>query len=197
MQINNKNIMKKEYPVRKEIRLKNYDYSRNGLYFITICTKDKIPYLCEIKGISAAVCDGTHDVLNVGDGVLDVPQRKMKEYGIFVNDQINEINSVYEKIQIIKYVIMPDHVHMIIYIFDEDKIINGTSGTPSPTNRMIPSLISVLKRFVNKKTGFNIWQRSYYDHIIRNKKEFLEIWEYIENNPLNWINNNFNQNKWR
>ena len=121
----------------------------------------------------------------------------MKEYGIFVNDQINEINSVYEKIQIIKYVIMPDHVHMIIYIFDEDKIINGTSGTPSPTNRMIPSLISVLKRFVNKKTGFNIWQRSYYDHIIRNKKEFLEIWEYIENNPLNWINNNFNQNKWR
>ncbi|MBO5432533.1 MAG: hypothetical protein J6A43_00585, partial [Clostridia bacterium] len=97
-----------------EIRLKNYDYSRNGLYFITICTKDKIPYLSEING--------------VGDGVLDVPQHKLTEYGTFVNDQIKEINSIYEKIKIIKYVIMPDHVHMIIYIFDEYKIINGTSG---------------------------------------------------------------------
>ncbi|MBR6622865.1 MAG: hypothetical protein IKK91_03055, partial [Ruminococcus sp.] len=106
--------MKKEYSIRKEIRLKNYDYSRNGLYFITICTKDKIPYLSEING--------------VGDGVLDVPQHKLTEYGTFVNDQIKEINSIYEKIKIIKYVIMPDHVHMIIYIFDEYKIINGTSG---------------------------------------------------------------------
>jgi REP element-mobilizing transposase RayT len=172
--------MKKEYSIRKEIRLKNYDYSRNGLYFITICTKDKIPYLSEING--------------VGDGVLDVPQHKLTEYGTFVNDQIKEINSIYEKIKIIKYVIMPDHVHMIIYIFDEYKIINGTSRTPSPTNKKIPSVISALKRFVNKKTGFNIWQRSYYDHIIRNKKEFFEIFRYIENNPLNWINNNFNQN---
>ncbi len=175
--------MKKEYSIRKEIRLKNYDYSRNGLYFITICTKDKIPYLSEIKG--------------VGDGVLDVPQHKLTEYGTFVNDQIKEINSIYEKIKIIKYVIMPDHVHMIIYIFDEYKIINGTSRPPSPTNKKIPSVISALKRFVNKKTGFNIWQRSYYDHIIRNKKEFFEIFRYIENNPLNWINNNFNQNIWR
>lgn len=188
--------MKKEYSVRKEIRLKNYDYSQNGLYFITICTKDKIPYLCEIE--------------SVGDGVLDVPQQKLKEYGIFLKDQINEINSVYEKIKILKYVIMPDHVHMIIFIFDEDKIINrasisetsrmpssGTSRTPSPTNQTIPLVISAFKRFVNRKTGFNIWQRSYYDHIIRNKKEFIEICRYIENNPLNWINNNFNQNKWR
>ncbi len=188
--------MKKEYSVRKEIRLKNYDYSQNGLYFITICTKDKIPYLYEIE--------------SVGDGVLDVPQQKLKEYGIFLKDQINEINSVYEKIKILKYVIMPDHVHMIIFIFDEDKIINrasisetsrmpssGTSRTPSPTNQTIPLVISAFKRFVNRKTGFNIWQRSYYDHIIRNKKEFIEICRYIENNPLNWINNNFNQNKWR
>lgn len=187
--------MKKEYSVRKEIRLKNYDYSQNGLYFITICTKDKIPYLYEIE--------------SVGDGVLDVPQQKLKEYGIFLKDQINEINSVYEKIKILKYVIMPDHVHMIIFIFDEDKIINrasisetsrmpssGTSRTPSPTNQTIPLVISAFKRFVNRKTGFNIWQRSYYDHIIRNKKEFIEICRYIENNPLNWINNNFNQNKW-
>ncbi len=156
--------MKKEYSIRKEIRLKNYDYSRNGLYFITICTKDKIPYLSEIKGISTSVGADIPDAPNVGDGVLDVPQHKLSEYRTFVNDQIEEINSVYEKIKIIKYVIMPDHVHMIIFIFDEDKIISetslnektrisisGTSRTPSPTNRTIPSVISALKRFVNKK----------------------------------------------
>ena len=175
--------MKNEFKTRKEIRMKNFDYSRNGLYFITICTKDRIPYLSEIAG--------------VGDGVLDVPIQKLKTYGKFVNEQINEINDIYETIKIIKYAIMPDHIHMIIYIFDEDKIFGGTSRTPSPTNQAISSLISTLKRFVNKKICFNIWQRSYYDHIIRNEKEFLEICDYIDNNPLNWINNKFNLNKWR
>ncbi|MBO5382986.1 MAG: hypothetical protein J6A30_01665, partial [Ruminococcus sp.] len=93
--------------------MKNFDYSRNGLYFITICTKDRTPYLSEIRG--------------VGDGVLDVPKIKIKKYGEYVKEQINEINSVYEKIKIIKYVIMPDHVHMIIYIFDDNKMF-GVNG---------------------------------------------------------------------
>ncbi|MBR6624330.1 MAG: hypothetical protein IKK91_10610, partial [Ruminococcus sp.] len=79
----------------------------------------------------------------------------------------------------------------------KDRGYGHSLSAPSPTNKKIPSVISALKRFVNKKTGFNIWQRSYYDHIIRNKKEFFEIFRYIENNPLNWINNNFNQNIWR
>lgn len=143
--------MKNELKIRKEIRLKNYDYSGNGLYFITICTKDKIPYLCEIVG--DGVLDVPHD--------KDIPQQKLKEYGIYANDQINEINSIYDKIKIIKYVIMPDHIHMIIFIFDEDKMINGTLTMTSPTNKTIPVLISAFKRFVNRKTGFNIWQRSY------------------------------------
>ena len=76
----------------------------------------------------------------------------------------------------------------------KDRGYGHSLGAPSPTNKKIPSVISALKRFANKKTGFNIWQRSYYDHIIRNKKEFFDIFRYIENNPLNWINNNFNQN---
>ena len=86
---------------------------------------------------------------------------------------------------------------MIIYLFDENNVIVGTSRTPSPTNAVIPSLISVFKRFVNKKTGCNIWQRSYHDHIIRNEREFLEICNYIDNNPINWVNDIYNQNFWR
>ena len=168
---------------RKLNRLTNFDYSRNGLYFITICTKERKKCLSEI--------------LDVGDGVLDVPIVRLTDYGKIVNDQIKEINSVYAKLKIMKYVIMPDHLHMIIYLFDENNVIVGTSRTPSPTNAVIPSLISVFKRFVNKKTGCNIWQRSYHDHIIRNEREFLEICNYIDNNPMNWVNDIYNQNFWR
>ena len=168
---------------RRLNRLKNYDYSRNGLYFITICTKDRIPYLS--------------DIIDVGDGVLDVPTIKLTDYGKIMNDQIIEMNEIYKKSQIIKYVIMPDHVHMIIYLFDDDNVFVGTSRTPSPTNAVIPSMISTLKRFVNKKTGFNLWQRSFHDHIIRNEKEFLDICNYIDNNPINWVNDIYNQNYWR
>ena len=168
---------------RKRSRLENYDYSSNGLYFITICTKDRIKCLSEI--------------ISVGDGVLDVPKYKLTEYGRILNDQIIEINSVYKNLKILKYVIMPNHLHMIIYLFDDKKVFGGTSRTPSPTNAVIPSLISTLKRFVNKKTGFNIWQRSFHDHIIRNEAEFIEICTYIDNNPINWVNDIYNQNHWR
>ena len=168
---------------RKLNRLTNFDYSRNGLYFITICTKDRIRYLSDIR--------------DVGNAALGVPIVRLTDYGKIVNDQINEINSVYAKLKIMKYVIMPDHLHMIIYLFDENNVMVGTSRTPSPTNAVIPSLISVFKRFVNKKTGCDIWQRSYHDHIIRNEREFLEICNYIDNNPINWVNDIYNQNFWR
>ena len=188
-----------EHSDRKLNRLQNYDYSRNGLYFITICTKDRIPYLSEIHDVGNAALgvQTTSEIMGVGDGVLDVPSVKLTEYGKILNDQIIEMNSIYKKSQIIKYVIMPDHLHMIIYLFDDDNVFCGTSRTPSPTNAIIPSIISTLKRFVNKKTGFNIWQRSFHDHIIRNEKEFLEICDYIDNNPINWVNDIYNQNYWR
>ena len=192
-----------EYQNRKINRLKNYDYSSNGLYFVTICTKDRVRYLSEI------ICDdefydnfdnpikNDYPGENVGDGVLDVPYVKFKKYGEITNEIIIQINEFYSNINILNYVIMPDHLHMIISIFDNDKIIGGTSRTPSPTNAIIPSFISTLKRFVNKRIGFNIWQRSYFDHIIRNENELRDIWNYIENNPINWINHIYDQNFWR
>ncbi|MCR5111018.1 MAG: hypothetical protein K6B38_08940 [Ruminococcus sp.] len=194
--------MEKHY--RKLNRLKNYDYSSNGLYFVTFCTKNRVHYLSEI------IYDDPFDEFSheynvvkftenqiVGDGVLDVPHVKHTDFGKIVNDQINEINKTYNDINIMKYVIMPDHVHMIIYLFDDKNVLGGTSRTPSPTNARIPALISTLKRFVNKKIGYNIWQRSFHDHIIRSEREFLEICGYIDNNPINWVNHIYNQNFWR
>ena len=172
---------------RKLNRLKNYDYSSNGLYFVTICTKKRVQYLSEIIEVN-------NDI--VGNAALDVPHVHLTEYGKILNDQIIEMNSIYTDKEIMKYVIMPDHLHMIIYLFN-DKNVCGTSRTPSPTNAVIPSMISTLKRFVNKKIGFDIWQRSFHDHIIRNENELRQIWQYIDNNPINWASDIYNQNSWR
>lgn len=70
----------------------------------------------------------------------------------------------------------------------------GTSGKPSPTksedetlaNEIIPKLVSSLKRYTNKQAGIDLWQRSYYDHIIRTQKDYDQIWEYIDTNPIKW-----------
>ena len=85
-------------PQRKPTRLKNYDYSQNGYYFITICTKDKRKILCDI----------------VGEGLCALPTVELTDIGKIVNQSIEYINNEYEGILIDKYVIMPNHVHLIL-----------------------------------------------------------------------------------
>ena len=59
-------------------------------------------------------------------------------------------------------------------------------GAPSPTNAVIPHFVSTLKRFCNRDTGMQVFQRSYHDHVIRNEDDYLKIWQYIDNNPARW-----------
>ena len=68
----------------------------------------------------------------------------------------------------------------------------GPARAPSPTNEIVPQYVSMLKRFINKDIGFNIFQRSYYDHIIRNQKEYIAISKYIHNNPIKWDVDEYN-----
>ena len=63
---------------------------------------------------------------------------------------------------------------------------DGMSGTPSPTNSTISKFVGTLKRFCNREYGENIWQRSFYDHIIRGKEDYERIWEYIDTNTFKW-----------
>ncbi len=83
--------------------------------------------------------------------------------------------------------VMPNHIHMIIFVGNAD----GTSRAPSPTNATIPHLVSTLKRFVNREVGYNIFQRSFYDHIIRDYKDYYRIWKYIDNNPGRWAEDKY------
>ncbi len=153
-------------PKRKEIRLKEYDHSTDGGYFVTICTKGKRHLLSTIR---------------VGDGLLDIPYVELTDKGRIVEEQFEIMNALYENIKVNHYVIMPNHIHFIVEIAEQ----NGTSGRPSPTreNAIIPRYISTLKRFTNKKCNSDLWQRSYYDHIIRNEADYLEKRNYILTNP--------------
>ena len=95
------------------------------------------------------------------------------------------MNDFYDSITVDNYVIMPNHIHLLIQIIENDTS-NGTSRTPSPTNSIIAKFVSTLKRFCNKEYGKNIWQSSYNDHIIRGEKDYQKIWVYIDNNVLKW-----------
>ena len=154
----------KDLPARKHNRLNNFDYSQNGVYFITICTKD-------MKCIFSQI---------VGRGDPDAPQIILSEKGKIIEKNIKIMNGVYDKIKIKKYVIMPNHIHMII------DIENGASRLPRPTVN-ISNHIGTLKRFCNKEIGENIWQTSFYDHIIRDEEDLYYHLQYIEENPRKWI----------
>ena len=117
----------------------------------------------------------------VGDGAFDVPKIKLSEIGAIVEKYILSTNNINE-LTVDKYVIMPNHIHLILFLQNQ----NGTSRAPSPTNNIISHSISTLKRFVNKDVGYNIFQRSFHDHIIRGEKDYLKIWNYIDTNPQKW-----------
>lgn len=108
----------------------------------------------------------------------------LSEYGMIAEKYIQSVNQAYERITVMNYVIMPNHVHLIVEIYSDEKVL-GTENL-SPANEDIPVMISALKKFINKEIGFNIWQRSYHDHIVRSEAAFNTIWEYVEENPARW-----------
>ena len=174
---------------RKNIRLKTYDYSQNGMYFITICTQNRKEILSKIIPVWGSL---------MGDP-LTTPQPQtpkcnshvkiqLTREGQIIQNNINNINENYKNIIIDEYVIMPNHVHLIVKIV----LPCGMGGSPmtaSPTGGMnIPKLMNSFKSIVVKQIGYSVWQRGYYEHIVRNKKEYQKIREYIKNNPKGWKN---------
>ena len=160
-----------EKKARKTIRLKGFDYNAPGAYFITICTKNNRCLLSK---------------LGVGTGVLDGPQLILTKYGNVAEKQIQAMDALYENLNVDKYVIMPNHIHLLIRILcvaDE----YGPSRTPVPTrNSIISRFVSTFKRFCDKEYGENIWQPRSYDRVIRNDVEYQKIWQYIDENPIKW-----------
>ncbi len=158
-----------ELPKRKSTRLKDYDYSQDGYYFITICTQKR-------KNILSTVGEG-------------FPLPKLTQYGDVTKKLLLEITERYKEINIDKYVIMPNHIHILI------ALKNGGRGNPSPTiDRAMGWFKYMATKEINKLSGTygtKIFQRSFHDHIIRGEQDYKEIWQYIDNNPTKWKEDKF------
>ncbi|MBR5506605.1 MAG: transposase [Clostridia bacterium] len=165
-------------PKRKNIRLKDYDYSSCGYYFITICTQNRQSLFW--KNITD-VLDAYKRFNNVG---ADIIRPHLSECGKTVDRAINEIKTHYPYVTVDEYAIMPDHIHLILKIVNNDEYGRMISA---PTLKPVMTIIGQMKRWVSKEIGFSVWQKSYYEHIIRDEKDYLEKAEYIMNNPLKYL----------
>ncbi|MBR4865672.1 MAG: transposase [Clostridia bacterium] len=155
-----------DHPHRKPTRLRDYDYSRNGCYFVTICTKDKEKLLSYIPD-------------NVGEGLCALPQTSLTQIGHYVDEAIQYMNTHSPGVSVLKYVIMPNHVHLLIEIARAE---GGHGGPP------LQNIIGQFKSFTTHRSKTQLWQRSFHDHIIRSQVDFDRIWEYMDTTPLRWAN---------
>ena len=175
--------MENELPNRKPTRLKSFDYNNIGAYFITICTQNKQQILSRIVG--GDVLDAPQFATNDGKAYQpvggrrttcfaspDAPQTvKLLPYGKIAEKYLNQMNDFYSNIEIDRYVIMPNHIHIMLLVLDD-----GASRTSPPTRQhsTMSQFVSSFKRFCNKEYGGNIWQRYFNDHIIRNREDYEE-----------------------
>ncbi len=158
-------------PSRKNNRLENFDYGNIGCYFVTLCTKDRQRLFVIESDI-------------VGNGLSAVPLQNT-----IIHKWIRETENKFSSIVFDKYVIMPDHLHFIIRIKERytDRSLQDVMRffKAMTTNEYIRCVKDGMLPKFNKK----IWQKSYYDHIIRNQADYNEKFEYIENNPKKRILN--------
>ncbi len=153
--------MEEKVPIRKSNRFKNHDYSSSGAYFITICTKDSAPLFWSNA---------------VGEAISLPLKYALSDVGKTVEEAIKSISLHYSNITVNKYMIMPDHIHLILLV----KSISDGRLLASPT---ISTVIGHFKRSVSVKLGASIWQRSFFDHVIRTKESYFKICKYIDENP--------------
>ena len=170
---------------RHSTRLKGYDYSREGLYFITVCIQNRECLLGEISN---------------GEMILN-------EYGETVQKVWNELPRHYMNIQLGEFIVMPNHIHGIIIINNDDNNDGGgnvgagfkLAPTATATKKHgLPEIVRALKTFSAKQinkirntAGEKVWQRNYYEHIIRNANAHHKIAAYILDNPAKWLNDKF------
>ena len=104
--------------------------------------------------------------------------------GMVTEQAILGIAAHYPHVSVEKYVIMPNHIHMILRI---DRGRTRCAPTKDDAERnMVARVVKHMKAYVTKTIGYSIWQKSYHDHIIRNEADYLRIWNYIDTNPEKW-----------
>jgi REP element-mobilizing transposase RayT len=171
-----------ELPVRKPNRLQEYDYGQNGMYFVTICVKDRAELLGTIEPARPPSGVGATVPGRPPSSARAAPYCELSELGGYVDDAIMYYNARNGGIFFDKYVIMPNHIHTII-------VIRSRAGDRGRSP--LQCIVRNLKSYVTKKIGFSPWQRSFHDHIIRDEQDYNRISEYIKSNPANWEQDQF------
>ena len=161
-----------ELPKRKRLRLKNFDYSTTGAYFITICTHARKCTLSHVVG-----------------AIHESPENLLTEYGKITENIIIHVSERFN-IMVERYVIMPNHIHMILVITDNEEL-RAIRESPLRGRSIISKVIGYIK--MNSSKGIHnisphaiVWQRGFHDHVIRDRKDHEKIAKYICENPIKW-----------
>jgi REP element-mobilizing transposase RayT len=168
---------------RKSLRLKDYDYSLPGYYFVTICTYDR------------ACIFGS--IINT--------ENKLNQHGMIAQKYLLDISSHFESVNMDCFVVMPNHIHFILQINSVGAIhelLDNQGIQEKESNRrqmLLPKVVGYYKMNVSKQIRLQtpdtkVWQRNYYEHVIRNENELEVHREYIQNNPLKWDQDQYFKN---
>lgn len=168
---------------RRSIRLKGYDYSQSGAYFVTLVTWQREMLLGEIVD---------------GEMVLN-------DFGKIVRDEWEQTAIVRPNVELGKYIVMPNRFHGILVFVDDGNVVGATRRVaPTKTTLQSGSLGAVMGQFksiVTKRInrlrgveGIPVWQRNYHEQIIRNESEMDRVTRYIESNPSAWMDDDENPN---
>ena len=159
---------------RKSIRLKEYDYSSPGEYFVTVCAHQWEDVFCSI--VNESVC--------------------LSPAGDIIKRHWEEIPKHFENVELDEFIIMPNHIHGIIVLTEPVGAIHESPLPMTQRQRRTMTLSKIIGRFkmltakeinlMYKTTSQPVWQRNYYEHIIRNDKDLNNIRDYIINNPMQW-----------
>jgi putative transposase len=166
---------------RRSIRLKGYDYTSPGAYFVTVCVRDRECVLGDVSNGEMELSDAGHVVQACWD---DLPNH-------------------YPHVQLDAFVVMPNHVHGVIFLLDDPTAVGVTVGVgaglrPAPTaprgeRHGLPEIVRAFKSFSARRinemhhtAGAPFWQRGFYEHIVRNERQLDAIRRYVVDNPLKW-----------
>ncbi len=177
--------METDQPKRKHPRLKEYDYSSGGSYFVTICVKDRRAILGTIDRRGDVGAVGRDDLIPPAEpapgiriaGGAEAPAVSLSRIGAICDRYIRGIDAAYPGIHVDSYVIMPNHVHLLL-CFD-----GGGMRSSRPT---LPMVIRAFKRMTTRAIGQSVWQDSFYEHTLRCEEDLDDVRRYILENPARW-----------
>jgi len=177
-------VINMEKPNRKQNRLAEFDYGQEGAYFVTLCTQNRACLFEMELPVGNGLC-AVPDGVGGGNGTTRRLCHTVENQ--IIHKWIRETERKFPNVTIDKYVIMPDHLHLIITIKERH------------IGRSLPDVMRFFKTMTTNDyirgvkdgtlTPFDgkLWQKSYYDHVIRNQQDYNEVWEYIENNQIKWM----------